>query len=105
MEWIKYGFSVLFMAIGLFTLLVSMFGIFKFKFAMNRMHFAALGDTLGLLSCLLSLIIYFGFSFVILKILLVVAFLWIASPVSSHLMTRLEATTNDELVDECEVRK
>ncbi len=105
MEWIKFGFSALFMIIGVFTLLVSMFGVFKYKFAMNRMHFAALGDTLGLLSCLLSVIIFFGFSFTILKIFLVIAFLWFASPVSSHLMTRLEATTNDELVDECEVRK
>ncbi len=105
MEWIRFGLSALFMFLGIITLCISMIGVFKYKFALNRMHFSALGDTLGLLSCLLSVMIYFGFSYTSLKLLLVVALLWIASPVASHLISRLEASTNDELVKECEVKK
>ena len=43
--------------------------------------------------------------FVILKLGLVVAFLWFASPVSSHLISRLEVTTNEKVNEECEVQE
>ena len=33
--------------IGLFVFLCSILGIYRFKYAMNRMHAAALGDTMG----------------------------------------------------------
>ena len=39
------------------------------------------------------------------KIALIVAFLWLASPVSSHLIAHLEVTTNDELEKYCKVEK
>ena len=35
--------------IGLFVFLCSILGIYRFKYAMNRMHAAALGDTLSLI--------------------------------------------------------
>jgi multicomponent Na+:H+ antiporter subunit G len=38
-----------------------------------------------------------------LKILLVILLLWLASPVSSHLISRLEVTINEHLEEECEV--
>ena len=44
-----------------------------------------------------------GFNFTTLKMGLVVVFLWCASPVSSHLISRLEATTNPHLDNYCEV--
>jgi len=49
---------------------------------------------------LLGLMILSGFKFVTLKMGLVIVFLWLASPVSSHLIARLEVTTNEHL-DEC----
>ena len=38
-----------------------------------------------------------------LKMALVLVFLWLASPVSSHLISRLEVTTNEHLAQECEL--
>jgi multicomponent Na+:H+ antiporter subunit G len=37
-----------------------------------------------------------GFTFTSLKLLLVVIFLWFSSPTSSHLIARLEVTTNED---------
>ena len=67
------------------------------------MHVAAIGDTLGIGICMLGLIIFSGFNFTSVKILLVIIFLWIASPVSSHLIARFEVMTNDKIAEFCEM--
>jgi len=46
-----------------------------------------------------------GISFTTLKLALVAAFLWLASPVSSHLISRMEVTTNEELEKYCKIKK
>ena len=38
-----------------------------------------------------------GLTLTSLKMLLVIFFLWLTSPVSSHLIARMEITTNDDL--------
>lgn len=50
----------------------------------------ALNDTLGVSFCLIGLAISAPDFFTTLKILLVVVFLWLASPVASHLLCRLD---------------
>ena len=82
---------------GLFLFAIEVFGSYKFDFVLNRMHVAAIGDTLGIGICMLGLIIFSGFNFTSVKILLVIIFLWIASPVSSHLIARFEVMTNDKI--------
>ncbi|MFR5796499.1 MAG: cation:proton antiporter, partial [Christensenellales bacterium] len=72
------------------------YGVFKLKYAANRMHAAALNDTLGVSFCLIGLAISAPDFFTALKILLVVVFLWLASPVASHLLCRLEVETNED---------
>lgn len=105
MEWIKFGIAALFLLMGVFFMVAAMFGVYKFKFVLNRMHSAAMGDTLGIACCLIGLMIMCGFSFTTLKLFLVIVALWLASPVGSHLISRLEVTTNEELSKDCEVRK
>ena len=74
---------------------IYLFGIFKLKYVMNRMHAAAMGDTLALSCSLLGLMIISGWNNTTLKLMLVIIFFWFASPVSSHLIARLEITTNE----------
>ena len=62
-----------------------------------------MGDTLGIASCLIGLIIFSGINFTSLKLLLIIVFLWLASPVSSHVLARLEVATNENLESYCEV--
>ena len=85
-----------FMVLGLFVCCVGVYGVFKLKYAANRMHAAALNDTMGISLCLVGLAISAPNVFTALKILLVVVFLWLASPVASHLLCRLEVETNEQ---------
>lgn len=104
-EWIRFVAGTGLLIVGAVTFLVEVLGVFKFKYVLNRMHAAAMGDTLGIGSALAGLMILFGFRFVTLKLALVLIFLWCASPVSSHLISRLECTVNEDLKNYCEVRR
>lgn len=96
-EWIRFAFAAIFIIAGLFFMIFAVFGVYRYKYVLNRMHSAAMGDTLGILFCLVGLMIITGFSFATLKLLLVIMCLWLASPVTSHIISRLEVTTNDEI--------
>ena len=95
-EWIRFLAGGILLLLGLLIFLIQMVGVFRFQYVLNRMHAAAMGDTLGIGCCLLGLIVMRGFSFTSLKLLLVIIFLWFSSPVSSHLIARLEVTTDEE---------
>ena len=103
LEWIRFVFGVGMLLVGLGIFLLQVFGVFKFKYVLNRMHAAAMGDTLGIGISLTGLIILSGFNFTSLKMALIIVFLWLASPVSSHLISRLEVTTNEHLEENCEL--
>ncbi len=102
-EWIRLVIGGVFLAIGMVFFFTELFGVFHFKYVLNRMHAAAMGDTLGISSCLIGLMIFSGLNFTTLKMLLVIVFLWFASPVSSHVLSRLEAATNEQLSEHCEI--
>ena len=95
-EWIRFLAGGTLLLCGLLIFLIEIVGVFRFKYVLNRMHAAAMGDTLGIGSCLLGLIVMCGFSFTSLKLFLVIVFLWFSSPVSSHLIARLEVATDEE---------
>ena len=95
-EWIRFGIGALFILCGLSVFIIEMVGVFRFKYVLNRMHAAALGDTLGIAFSLLGLIVMNGINFTSLKLFCVIAFLWFSSPASSHLIARLEVTTDEE---------
>ena len=96
-EWIRLIIGCLFILIGMVIFFTELFGVFHFKYVLNRMHAAAMGDTLGISACLIGLMIFSGLNFTTMKMFLIIVFLWFASPVSSHVLSRLEAATNDNL--------
>lgn len=102
-EWIRFGIGTLLLLIGLFMFAFEVYGSFHFKYVLNRMHAAAIGDTFGISISLLGLMVISGWNFTTLKMGLVIAFLWCASPVSSHLISRLEVYTNENIEDYCDV--
>lgn len=105
MEWICFILGIAFILMGLLVFVVQLIGVYKFRYILNRMHAAGMGDTMGISLCLIGAMFIFGWSFTSLKIALIVAFLWLASPVSSHLIARLEVTTNEDLEKYCRVEK
>ena len=102
-EWIRFILGSIFILIGMVIFFTELFGVFHFKYVLNRMHAAAMGDTLGISACLIGLMIFSGLNFTTLKLFLIVVFLWFSSPVSSHVLSRLEAATNDTLSKYCEI--
>ena len=105
MEWIRFIATALFLLAALGTAVISVAGVFKFKFILNRMHAAAIIDSFALLLSMIGVAVAYGFSFATVKVLLIVLLVWVASPVSGHLIGRLEVTTDKHLSEECEVRE
>lgn len=102
-DWVRLIAGCAFLICGLVIFFTEIFGVFHFRYVLNRMHATAMGDTLGIASCMIGLIIFSGFNFTSLKLLLIVIFLWFASPVSSHVLARLEVATNENLTSHCKV--
>ncbi len=96
MEWIRLVIGAAFLFCGLAFFVMEIYGIFKYDYVINRMHAAAIGDTMGISLSLAGLMIFSGLNFTTLKIALIVVFLWFSSPVASHLLANLEVTTCDD---------
>ena len=103
LEWVRFGLALLFMAAGLTVLFGATLGLFRFDYILNRIHVTAASDTFGLLLTYISLMFVFGWNIALLKLLLVILFLWVANPVSSHLIAHIEIATNPRIEEECEV--
>lgn len=97
LEWIRFAVSAALLLTGLVFMILAVFGVNRFNRALNRMHAAAMGDTLGILFVIMGLITMRGFSMDSLKLFLVILFFWIASPVSGHMLSRLEVMTDENL--------
>ena len=96
---LRFWVSAVLMAAALFVFVTGVAGTWRFRYCLNRLHAAAVNDTLGLLLAMTSLIAAEGFSFLSLKLALVLILLWIASPVSSHLIAQMEVRSAPELKD------
>ena len=97
LEWIRLIAGGALLLSGLIIFLIELYGVFHLKYVLNRM-----GDTLGISFSLVGLMIFSGLNFTTLKMMLIVIFLWLASPVSSHLLARLEVVTNEKLENHCQ---
>ena len=103
LEWIRFLAGTGLLLTGLAIFLLQIFGVFKFKYVLNRMHAAAMGDTLGIGVSLTGLIVLCGLNFTSLKMAMIIVFLWLASPVASHLISRLEVVTDEHMENFCEL--
>lgn len=94
-EILRFVLSVCFMLAGVLIIFAALLGVFRFRFVMNRMHCAAMIDSLGIVCIVIGLMFASGQWQDIWKLLAVVALLWIGSPISSHLVSRLEISTDE----------
>ena len=94
---IRFAACAILTVCGLGCLISGVVGVYRFKYSLNRLHAAAILDTVGILLMLLGVMCAIGFDVTCLKILAVIAFLWMTSPVSGHLIGRMEITINDDL--------
>ena len=104
-ETLRFILCALLIGVGLVFEICAVIGVFRFHYVLNRMHAAALGDTMGILMIMLGLTVASGVNLLSLKLLLIIFLFWTASPVASHLIGRLELTTNEELDREVKLWK
>lgn len=83
----------LFLAAGCFLILVASIGIVRFPDFYSRMHPAGKADSLGQALTLIGLIIYEGFSFVSIKLLFIIIFIFIANPTATHTLAKAAYST------------
>ena len=103
LEWIRFCLTAVFMLCGLFLMITGVIGQFRFRYVLNRMHAASMGDSLGLLMVICGLCISAPDIWTVIKFLLTAFFLWITSPTGGHLIARLEITLNEHPEHEMEV--
>ena len=79
---------------GLCALALALYGVYHFRFVLNRMHAAALVDTLALSLTIIGLMLLCGSGAYIPKLLLILLIQWIGSPIASHMVARLEVRSD-----------
>ena len=93
LEILRFIIGTIVLIIGLLTFALEVFGSYRYEFVLNRMHAAALGDTLGIGISLTGLIIFSGLNFTSLKMLLVIVFFMVC--VSGFLSSDLPSGGHD----------
>ena len=73
---------------GAFFCLVGAIGVLRFPDVYARMHAAGITDTIGALLVVLGLLILAGVSLAAVKLLFILAFLWMASPTATHALAK-----------------
>ena len=100
MEMFKAVTAIVLISVGAVFMLISVIGVFRMKFVLNRMHSAALADTCGILFIIAGLMVLSGFTFMSLKLLLILVIFWLTSPVSGHLLSNMvKSTMSDEMAE------
>lgn len=80
--------ALLLMCGGLFFLISAAVGALRLPDFYTRLHATGQGDTLGIALFVLGLAVYHGFNYVSLKLLLIAAAFFVASPIGGHVLTR-----------------
>ena len=96
-QWIGFWVVAVCLLFGMLAFTAAVIGANRFGFAMNRLHSAGIGDTLGVMCIVGGVLGATGFHADTLKLILIIVFMWFTSPVSSHFLTQIEYYTNPEL--------
>ena len=103
LDWIRFVLTAGCVLVGLFLLITGVVGQYRFKYVLNRMHAASMGDSMGLMMIIVGMCISQNDPMIIIKCLLTGLFIWLTSPTGSHLIARLEMTINEHPETEMEM--
>ena len=95
METIRFAAGCLLIFAGLLIFAIEVYGNYRFDYVLNRMHAVAIGDSLALLCALTGAGLLMWDWFAALRLLVILCLVWLTSPVSSHLISRVEAMTRN----------
>ena len=97
MEWIRFALTAVLMAASVFFFASAVLGVFRFGFVLNRIHASGIGDSLALFCMAAAVMISSGEGAVILKLILILIFMWCSSPVSTHFIAQIEYFMDSKL--------
>ncbi len=92
--------TVVFLSLGFICFLLTTIGVFRLKDFYSRLHAAGICEAAGLVLCSVGFLIYEGPSVTGLKIFAVFLAVFIASPIGTHIITRVaykESIKNKEV--------
>ena len=92
--------TVVFLSLGFICFLLTTIGVFRLKDFYSRLHAAGICEAAGLVLCSVGFLIYEGPSITGLKIFAVFLAVFIASPIGTHIITRVaykESIKNKEV--------
>ena len=102
---IRYGIAAVLMLLGVAAGAVSILGVFRFRFVMNRMHCAAILDTLAMAGIFGGLMVAKASLAYTPKLLAALVVLWVGSPIASHLVSRMEIATDETAAQHIKVEE
>jgi multicomponent Na+:H+ antiporter subunit G len=85
--------STMFLAAGTLVMITGTVGLLKFPDFYTRMHATGKCDTLGQILIIVGCMIYEGFTFITIKLLLVAAFYLLVGPASTHALMKAAYVT------------
>lgn len=94
-ETIRLGLAAVLIVCGVIAGAISILGVFRFRFVMNRMHCAAILDTIAMAGILGGLMMAKMNMAYTPKLLAALVVLWVGSPIASHLVAKMEIATDE----------
>lgn len=73
---------------GALFCLIGAIGVLRFGDVYARMHSAGITDTLGALLMIAGLMLLAGWTLALVKLLFILAFLWMSSPTATHALAK-----------------
>ena len=105
LEWIRFGAVALLFVIGIISLFISLFGTFRLRYSLNRLHSSAIADALVLLCFTLGCVLASGANIISVKILFVLALQWCTSPLVAHMFVKTKLRTDANVRQHCRLPK
>lgn len=85
----------LFVLGGLFFFIVGTIGLLRMPDVYSRMHATTKCDTLGVSLIMTGIIVGQGLSWVTLKLVLIIIFIWLTTPTAAHAIARAAYDTHE----------
>lgn len=103
LEWLRFGLTAFFFGAGLITLFISIFGVYRMDYSLNRLHAAAITDTLVLMFFISGCILASGINITSAKLVIVLMLQWCTSPLVSHMFVKAKIRTDEKLCLHCKL--
>ena len=94
---VRIALALVLLFLGAAVIAVSILGLFRLREVLERLHAGALTDTMGALLVLAGLGVLCGLTSHTVKLAVLLVILWLTTPVSAHLIARMELITGRDL--------